>query len=148
MQQDVLRLDVAMHDAAAMGVVERTRHLGGNADRIRNRELLVPRQPVAEGLALDVGHDVEQQSGVVRREGVGSRHAGHAAVEQGQDVRVLEVGGGLDLGQEALGADDGGEFGAEDLDGDGAIVLEVVGQVDRGHAALAELALDAVAVGQ
>ena len=61
---------------------------------------------------------------------------------------MLEVGGGLDLAQEALGADDGGEFGAEDLDGDGAIVLEVVREVDRGHAALAELALDAVAVGQ
>ncbi len=148
MQQDVLRLDVAMHDPAAMGVVERTCHFGGNADRIRNRELLVPRQPVAEGLALDVGHDVEQQSGVVRRECVGSRHAGHAAVKQWQDVRVLEVGGGLDLGEEALGADDGGEFRAQDLDGDGAIVLEVVGQVDRGHAPLAELALDAVAVGQ
>ena len=49
---------------------------------------------------------------------------------------MLEVGGGLDLGEEAFGADDGGEFGAEDLDGDGAVVLEVVGEVDGGHAAL------------
>ena len=63
-------------------------------------------------------------------------------------MRVLEVGGGLDLGEEALGTDDGGEFGAEDLDGDGAVVLEVVGEVDRGHAALAQLPLDAVAVGE
>ena len=61
---------------------------------------------------------------------------------------MLEVRGGLDLAQEALGADDGGELGAEDLDGDGAIVLEVVREVDGGHAARTELALDAVAVGQ
>ena len=43
---------------------------------------------------------------------------------------------------------DGGEFGPQDLDGDLAVVLEVVGEIDRGHAAGAELALDAVAVGQ
>ena len=42
----------------------------------------------------------------------------------------------------------GGEFGVEDLDGDLAVVLEVVGEVDGGHAALAELALEAVAVGE
>ena len=40
----------------------------------------------------------------------------------------------------------GGELGPEHLDGDLAVVLEVVGEVDRGHAARAELALDAVAV--
>ena len=45
-------------------------------------------------------------------------------------------------------ADHGGELRAEDLDGDGAIVLEVVREVDGGHAARAELALDAVAVGE
>ena len=71
-----------------------------------------------------------------------------ARVEQRQDVGVAEAGGGGDLAQEALGAERGGELGAEDLDGDLAVVLEVVGEVDRGHAALAELALDAVAVGQ
>jgi hypothetical protein len=54
----------------------------------------------------------------------------------------------LDLAQETLGADHGGQFGAEDLDGDAAVVLQVVGEVDGGHAAGAELALEAVAVGQ
>ena len=57
---------------------------------------------------------------------------------------VLQVGGGPDLGEKPLGADDGGELRFEDLDGDPAIVLEVLG----GHAAGAELALDAVAVGE
>ena len=71
-----------------------------------------------------------------------------AAVEQRQDVGVPEAGRGLDFAEEALGAECGGEFGAEHLDGDLAVVLEVLGEVDGGHAALAELALDAIAVAQ
>ena len=54
----------------------------------------------------------------------------------------------LHFREEALGAERGGELGAQDLDGDVAIVLEVVREIDGGHAARAELALDAVAVGQ
>src|SRR5690242_16079009 len=55
---------------------------------------------------------------------------------------------GPDLGQEAFGAEDGGELGAEDLEGDLAVVLQGVGEVDGGHAAAAERAFDGVAVGE
>ena len=51
-----------------------------------------------------------------------------------------------DLAQETLAADDGGQLGVEDLDGDLALVAEVLGEIHRGHAALAELPLDPVAV--
>ena len=61
---------------------------------------------------------------------------------------MLEAGGDLDLGEEAIAADDGAQLGVQDLDGDLAAVLQVLGEVDGGHAALAELALEAVAVGQ
>ena len=54
----------------------------------------------------------------------------------------------LDLALEALGAERGGELGQEDLEGDRAVVAEVVRQVDDGHAAAAELALERVAVGE
>jgi hypothetical protein len=57
-------------------------------------------------------------------------------------------GGDGDLAGEALGAEGGGELGAEDLEGDPAVVLQVLGEVDGGHAALAELPLDAVALGE
>ena len=60
---------------------------------------------------------------------------------------MVELGGDRDLAQEPLGAERVGEFGVEDLDRHGAVVLEVVREVDGGHAAVAELALDAVAVG-
>ena len=61
---------------------------------------------------------------------------------------MLQVGGGLDLLEEPLGADHRGEVRMEHLDGDLAVVFEVVRQPDRGHAAGAELALDAIAAGE
>ncbi len=63
-------------------------------------------------------------------------------------MRVLQVGGDPDLVEEAFGAQDGGQLGMENLDRDLALVLDIVGQVDRRHAAAAELTLDRVAVGQ
>jgi hypothetical protein len=71
-----------------------------------------------------------------------------AAVEDGEDVGVLEARGEADLARKALGPDDGIEMKAQDLEGDGAVVLEVGGKVDGGHATLADLALDAVPVGE
>ena len=59
---------------------------------------------------------------------------------------MLEPGGHADLAQEALGAERGGELGVEHLERDRAVVLEVVREIDRGHAAAAELALEHVAV--
>jgi hypothetical protein len=61
---------------------------------------------------------------------------------------VLQGGGGLDLHHEPLGAQHGGQLGLEDLEGDLAVVPEVLGEVHRRHAALAQLALDAVALGE
>ena len=59
---------------------------------------------------------------------------------------MLQIRGGLDLLEESLGAEDGREFGAEDLEGDLAVVAEVVREIHRGHAALAQLAVEAVAI--
>ena len=61
---------------------------------------------------------------------------------------MAEPGRDLDLALEALGADVGGEMRMQDLDGDGAVVLEVVGEEDGRHAAAADFTLDAVAVGE
>ena len=61
---------------------------------------------------------------------------------------MLEIGGGLDLLEEPPGAEDGGQLGPQHLEGDLAVVAHVVRQVHRGHAALAQLPLDAVAVGE
>lgn len=57
---------------------------------------------------------------------------------------MLQPRGGLDLRKEPLGAEREGEFLVDDLDRDLAIVSQVVGEVDRGHATLAEPADDAI----
>ena len=57
---------------------------------------------------------------------------------------MLEPGGRADLAQEALGAEAAGELGVQHLEGDGAVVAEVAGEIDGGHAAAAELALERV----
>ena len=61
---------------------------------------------------------------------------------------MLEPGGRADLAQEALGAERAAELGVQDLERHRPVVLEVAGEVDRGHAAAAELALEHVAVAE
>jgi hypothetical protein len=61
---------------------------------------------------------------------------------------MLEPRRQADLLEETIPADAGGECGVEDLEGDRPVVAEVLGEVDGGHAAAAELALDVVAVEQ
>ena len=104
--------------------------------RLVDGELPLALEARAKRLAFDVRHHVVQQA--VRL----------AGVEQRQQVRVLQVRRDLDLAQESLGAEHRGELRLEHLDRDVAVVLEVVREVDRRHAARAELALDAVAVGE
>ena len=136
MEQDVLGFDVAMNDPVLVGIRQRVEDFPGDPDRIVDPELGLAVEPGPEGLAVDEGHDVEEEA--IRR----------AAVEEGQDVRVLQRGGGGDLLDEPLGAEDGGEFGFEDLHRHLAVVLHVLGQIDRGHPALAEFAFDSIAVGE
>ena len=61
---------------------------------------------------------------------------------------MLEVGRDRDLGQEALGSDDSGQLGLQDLDRDLAVMAKVLREIDGRHAAFAELVLHPIAVGQ
>ncbi len=61
---------------------------------------------------------------------------------------MRESGGHLDLAQESLGADLGGDLRAEHLHRDLAIVAHVVRKEDDGHPAFAELTVERVAAGQ
>ena len=61
---------------------------------------------------------------------------------------MLEIGGELDLGQEPLGADDGGEPRRQDLEGDLAVVPQILGEVHGRHPARADLTFDPVPVGE
>jgi hypothetical protein len=65
---------------------------------------------------------------------------------QREDVRVVEPGRDFDFAQEPVGPECGGELGVENLERHGAVVFPVVGKVNSGHAAAAELPLDFVLV--
>lgn len=61
---------------------------------------------------------------------------------------MLQLGGGLDLGEEALGAQSRAEIGMQDFEGNIAVVLEVVAKKHRGHTAGADFAVHGVAAGE
>ena len=65
-------------------------------------------------------------------------------VVHGEDVRMREPGGELDLTQEPLGADLRGDLRAQRLHRDVAVVLDVVREEDDRHSPLSQLALDLV----
>jgi hypothetical protein len=89
---------------------------------------------VAKGLALDIGHDIVRAGS--------ARHVlERTRIEKWEDMRMLETGGDLDLPEKALRTECGHELRAQDLDGYQPAVLEVAGQVDRGHPAAAQLPL-------
>jgi hypothetical protein len=76
-----------------VGVAERLRHIGGDPDRFLHRELDLAPEPVAEALALDVGHHVIEEA------------VGLARVVERQDVWMLQAGGDLHFPEEPLGAE-------------------------------------------
>ena len=58
---------------------------------------------------------------------------------------MLQVGRRPDFGEEALTSDHSRELRPEDFERDLTVVTQVPGEIDRGHTATPELALDVVA---
>ena len=124
--------------AVGVGIGQRVGHFAGDLQRVVDREPFLRDSIVrAAILAVDERHDVSRGD---PRPGPSRTAAGCAGCRR----RAVS----LDFAEEPLGAEDRGELRPEHLDGDLAVVLEVRRQVDRGHPAVAELALEAVAVGE
>ena len=136
MEQDVLGFDVAVDHALPVGVVQRVGDGGGDAYSLIDAELGLAIELVPQRLAVDERHHIVKERICLPR------------VEQRQDVGMLEIGGGRDLLEKPLGAEDRRELRSKDLDRDFPLVPEVFGEVDSRHAALAEVALELVAVGE
>src|SRR5439155_17435790 len=135
-EQQVLGLDIPVHHAVTVRVLERPRGLGRDAQGLVHRKLLLPPEPVTERLALDERHrEPELASGLAR-------------VVDGEDVRVLEPGGELDLALEALGPKRTREIGVQHLERDRPVVSQVLGGEHGGHPAPPELALEGICCGE
>jgi len=89
---------------------------------------------LAESLANDVRHDVEQNA------------AGFAGVVNGNDVRVSEARRRLDLLKKPFGPEGSSDFGVQDFYRDVAAVPRIERAIDSGHPASADLMLDRIAV--
>jgi hypothetical protein len=61
---------------------------------------------------------------------------------------MLQPSGQPDLPLEALRAEDLAQLRMKDLEGDGAIVPHIPGEIDRGHAPAPELTLEHVSAGE
>ncbi|MGX1491501.1 hypothetical protein RKD41_003760 [Streptomyces tendae] len=141
-QHDVARLDVAVDQAHLVADLQRGEHVRGDLQRlVGGHRAGLPHGLVEDGAertALDVLHDD------VRR-----RHAVHlvlAGVEDGDDVGVRELGHCLGLTAEPLTEGRlAAQLGVQRLDRDLAVEHGVVGEVDGGHAALAEQVAQLVA---
>ena len=136
-EQNVLGLHVAVDQPFSVGVVQRLAGLAHQAQCLGDGERALARDPLAQGLAVHVRHDVV---------GAGRRLVGGAGVEQGEDVGVLQPREDLDLEQEALRVLAGDDLRAQHLDRDGAVVLAVAPQVHHGHPAPAQHSVDRVAI--
>ena len=135
-EENVLGLHIAVHVSVAVRVVESSADFVDDAQRLVDRKLVLPVQPVAQGAAGDIRRHVVE--GAVR----------FTRVDERNDVRMGQLGGDADLAKEALGAYRSGEFMLQDLDRNLALVLPLLGQVHGRHTTLAEYALDRVAIGE
>ena len=135
-KQDVRGLDVAVDHAVLVGVSEGVRHLGDEPHGLLQRQRPLAREPVQERLPFHVAHHVEEDPLCL------------ASLEQRHDVGMRELRGDLRLTGEPLAAQIFARRRRQDLDGHCPTERDVPGEVDRGHAAMAQLALDHVAVRQ
>jgi len=132
-EEDIGGLDVAVDDALAVRELQGIANLAGDGEGLLGIES-GPAQDAAEVGAVHVFHDEIEVA-----------LAGLAEVVHGDDAAMLELGEGagfaLKAGEEIAV---GGEFGGEELDGDGAIEGGLRAFVHGAHAAVAEEAFDPV----
>ena len=136
---DVARLDVPVHDAGLVTVIQRTEHAVDDLQCPFREQPVVGLQQVADGTAVHVLHDDV-------RNGKTGRHVLAGVVDR-DDGRVVQRCGRLGLAAEpGLERLVPGQVDAERLDGDGAIEPDVVRSVHLGHAATSDDAIELVAL--
>ena len=136
MEQDVFRLDVAVHHVVAVRVVQRIRDFAGQSHRIGDWKMGFAIQPVTKRFALRDRHHVIEVA------------VGFPGIIERKNVGMMQSGGETDFSQKASRSHSSGELLANDLERHLAVMPQIFREVHGGHPARAELALDAVPIGQ
>ena len=125
-----------MNHTVRVRVIQRIGNFGGDSDRVLDGKELLAVQPVAQRFAFDERHHVVEHS------------AGFAGIVQRHDVRMLEIRRRPDLGEKSLRAERRREVGMQHLERDLPVVAYVLGEINGGHSATPELAVNAVAISE
>src|SRR5438094_6314852 len=125
-----------MDYAYAVRVVQRSDQGQRNANGLFDRELFLAIDTITQRFTLHERHHVEELA------------LCFAAVEERQQVRMLQVRRNADFGEEALLANHGAQLRAQHLERDVALVAEIPREVYHGHSALTDLPLDEIAAGK
>ena len=115
-----------------MRVLKCLRSLSSDAERVRNRQLRLPREPVAQRFSFHEGHREPEPPRAL------------TGIEHGEDVRMLQSRGEPNLALKALGSERAAEIGMQHLERHVATVPQVVREVDGRHPAGAQRAHDVV----
>ena len=135
-QQDVLRLDVAMDHAVPVGVLAARRRPRRRCAPLPRPAAAAPAEPVAQDLAIHERHDVVEEPSA-SPESKSGRMCGCCRLA----VSSISL-------RKRSAPSTARELGVEHLEGDLPVVARSLGEIHRGHAAPAELALDDVPAGQ
>ena len=132
-EDDVLRLEVAMHHAGAGRGIHRSGDLAGDGNGERHRKPSLPLEPLPQGFALEEIHDVVEMPFALP--GGVHRH----------DVGVTDPRDQTGLRQKARGEGPvHHQLGVNDLDRDPALQGQIGGQEDHPHTPTTDFALQAV----
>lgn len=93
-------------------------------------------QPITQRFSTEERHDVIQQT------------AGFSRVEDCEDVRMKELGARANLAEKSLRAQGSTNLRTQNLDGDSAVVPQIVRGENNCHSACTKLPLNTVPVGE
>ena len=135
-QHDIRRLQIAMDDARAVGLVERVADVDRVAQGVGRRQRTAG-QLLGERLAFEILEHEKTNRVISERRSVGVRSV--ADVIERADVWVIERRDGARLPLEALASLRArGEGGVEHFDRDGSVKPRIAGAIDLGHPSRAD----------